>query len=471
MSVEGTYRNHAARLRELVMEALRAEEGYAEVRRRIRRYLSGEEVGADLAEELAEEAEQQFRWIDRRRMDPEDRRRAAEVLEGASAGFARMEGATGERLKKVVVRAIQDDATLGEIENRVARALSSGWHQAYTVANTARAGTFRSAEQIREGSPDGEEEEAEQLHFKFVGPPPERAFCKKHIGRVYTEAEIQRLSNGQGLPVRYYMGGYNCRHRWVLASDEEAERRMTDADLRPRAAASPDVEAGGSGDGSSGSRSAAVGSGGTGAAGGGGRAGSRRGGGRDSGGGDDLPAGRRRFEELTTSDEYFDAEEHGYYSEEQDGFVAVRKGHQLHNIDGEMRTARIFADRGVHVELLDETGQGPSADARHGGPRGDGLDWDYKEAQAGGNPKTQVSNALRRGKRPSGNVLVRFQSENVDVDLLNRGVKGTMLQDRQRDGQPLIERFVVFYPTPTGFFEESRTPEEFLDEQKVFRGP
>jgi hypothetical protein len=60
-------------------------------------------------------------------MDPEDRRRAAEVLEGAGAGFARMEGATGERLKKVVVRAIQDDdATLEEIENRVARALSSG---------------------------------------------------------------------------------------------------------------------------------------------------------------------------------------------------------------------------------------------------------------------------------------------------------------------------------------------------------
>ena len=129
MSVEGTYRNHAARLRELVMEALRAEEGYAEVRRRIRRYLSGEEVGADLAEELAEEAEQQFRWIDRRRMGPEDRRRAAEVLEGAGAGFARMEGATRERLKKVVVRAIQDDdASLEEIENRVARALSSGWH-------------------------------------------------------------------------------------------------------------------------------------------------------------------------------------------------------------------------------------------------------------------------------------------------------------------------------------------------------
>jgi hypothetical protein len=123
MSVEGTYRNHAARLRELVMEALRAEEGYAEVRRRIRRYLSGEEVGAD----LAEEAEQQFQWIDRRRMDPEDRRRAAEVLEGAGAGFGRMEGALEERLKKVVVRAIQDDdATLEEIENRVARALSSG---------------------------------------------------------------------------------------------------------------------------------------------------------------------------------------------------------------------------------------------------------------------------------------------------------------------------------------------------------
>jgi hypothetical protein len=310
MSVEGTYRNHAAQLRELVMEALRAEEGYAEVRRRIRRYLSGEEVGADLAEELAEEAEQQFQWIDR--------------------------------------------------------------------------------------------------------------------------------------------------------------RRMTDAELRPRSAASPDVEAGGSSDGSSGSRSAAAGSGGTGAA-GGGRGGSGRGGGRDSGGGDDLPAGRRRFEELTTSDEYFDAEEHGYYSEEQDGFVAVREGHQLEGIDGEMRTARIFADRGVWVELLDETNEGPSADARHGGPRGDGLDWDYKLASVQGSTKGQAQRAVVGGSRPSGNVLIRFEEQEVNVPLLNRGVKAGLLHDRDRE-KPLVENVVVLYAAPNSLFEERRTPEEFLD-GRLFQGP
>ena len=455
MSVAGAYRSHAAALRRLVMEALREEDaGYPEVRRRIRRYLSREGVGEDLAEELAEEAEQQFRWIDRRRMGPADRRRAAEVLEGAGEGFARMEGATGERLKKVVLRAIQeDDATLGEIENRVARALSSGRHQAFTVANTARAGfdraaTFRSAEKIREGAPE------EELHFKFTGPPPERPFCKKHIGRVYTEAEIRRLSNGQGLPVRSYMGGYNCRHQWVLASDDEAERRMTDAELRPRMAALGN--SGGSG-------------GGAGAAGGGRRGGSGRGGGRDSAGGDDLPAGRRRFEELTASDEYFDAEEHGYYSEEQDGFVAVREGHQLEGIDGEMRTARIFADRGVHVELLDETGQGPSADARHGGPRGDGLDWDYKLASAQGGTKGQAQRAVVGGSRPSGNVLIRFEEQEVNVDLLNRGVKAGLLHDRDRE-KPLAENIVVLYATPEGIFEERRTPEEFFD-GRLFQGP
>jgi hypothetical protein len=46
-----------------------------------------------------------------------------------------------------------------------------------------------------------------------------RPFCRAHAGQIFTLEEIERLDNGQGLPVRESCGGYNCRHYWVPASD------------------------------------------------------------------------------------------------------------------------------------------------------------------------------------------------------------------------------------------------------------
>lgn len=58
-------------------------------------------------------------------------------------------------------------------------------------------------------------------YYKYVGPPPERGFCKQHYGKTYTIDEIVSLSNGQGLDPLLFCGGYNCRHRWVASTYEE----------------------------------------------------------------------------------------------------------------------------------------------------------------------------------------------------------------------------------------------------------
>jgi hypothetical protein len=158
-----------------------------------------------------------------------------------------------------------------------------------------------------------------------------------------------------------------------------------------------------------------------------------------------------------------------YFDAATGGFVVVHRGHQTTGLAGEMATARHFARRGVWVQLLDETGDGPFADARHGGPHGDGLTWDYKLARAGGNPKTQIQNALRSGKRPSGHVVVRFEEANVDLDLLNEGVRAQLFHDRRRE-QPLIRRIVVLHRTAGGYVEEARTAEAF-NNGKIFQGP
>jgi hypothetical protein len=180
---------------------------------------------------------------------------------------------------------------------------------------------------------------------------------------------------------------------------------------------------------------------------------------------------RRAYKRLLASGDYF--AERTYYSEESGGFVVVHRGHMTGGLDSEMETARFYADRGVWVRLLDETGRGPFADAHHGGPRGDGLRWDYKTAQASGSPKSQVQSGISSGKKPSGNILIRFEEQMVNMDLLNRGVRAAFLHDQKRvkqGGQPLVRHLVLLFRTLTGYFEESRTPEEFFNEG-LFRGP
>jgi len=72
---------------------------------------------------------------------------------------------------------------------------------------------------------------AEELGFDlmiYLGPTDKitRPFCRKLLNRdpaIYTIAEIKAMSNGQGLPVLEYAGGYNCRHQWRPISEERAK--------------------------------------------------------------------------------------------------------------------------------------------------------------------------------------------------------------------------------------------------------
>jgi hypothetical protein len=59
-----------------------------------------------------------------------------------------------------------------------------------------------------------------------------RRFCKPLINKVVTEAQMARLDNGQGLPVKLSGGGYNCRHSWSPVSQgfvDAAGLTMADA--------------------------------------------------------------------------------------------------------------------------------------------------------------------------------------------------------------------------------------------------
>ena len=56
--------------------------------------------------------------------------------------------------------------------------------------------------------------------FAYMGPTDSkvRPFCLKHLGKVYTRAELEAMDNGQ-LPNPFLTGGgYNCRHQPVAIS-------------------------------------------------------------------------------------------------------------------------------------------------------------------------------------------------------------------------------------------------------------
>ncbi len=62
------------------------------------------------------------------------------------------------------------------------------------------------------------------IYFGPIGPNT-REFCRRLLGSpaTYTEQEIRRMSNGQGLPVLRYCGGYRCMHEWLWVDEEWPE--------------------------------------------------------------------------------------------------------------------------------------------------------------------------------------------------------------------------------------------------------
>ena len=88
-----------------------------------------------------------------------------------------------------------------------------------TELNTTQAALDRLArlEQIRR---------TDIRYVRYAGPSGTvRPFCVAHIGGVYRIEEIEGKLNRFRQPALYYMGGYNCRHRWAPMRGEEIYRQ------------------------------------------------------------------------------------------------------------------------------------------------------------------------------------------------------------------------------------------------------
>lgn len=105
---------------------------------------------------------------------------------------------------------------------KVAARMDVPFVRARVAVQTAVMGAWRLSTVARAES--GAKEIGEVAAFLYLGPDDSkcRPFCAAHVGRVYKAKDIARMNNGQGLEVRTFAGGYNCRHVWSPISLEEA---------------------------------------------------------------------------------------------------------------------------------------------------------------------------------------------------------------------------------------------------------
>lgn len=131
----------------------------------------------------------------------------------------------GDSVRRAINAGVTSTQRLDVLAGRVAESLRTTVSKAQAVVETAVIGAGRDvlAEAVRQANDDDED----GIVMRYVGPDDSktRPFCKRILGQVYTLDAIEKLDNGQGIPVLQFGGGYRCRHSWVPIDAEDARER------------------------------------------------------------------------------------------------------------------------------------------------------------------------------------------------------------------------------------------------------
>lgn len=200
-----------------------AEEILATVRKRVdellRSRLSSDRILAELQADLFNVDEEEIvrslfaeqiaeiDFISQRLTDLSVVEEAAQIVDVAGAQYAKTTAGLNYEVVDEVDKLLRKDASDRDIRDAVERQIGRRRFYFASIARTAT-GAFEQASKVAEWQSLGFQK------FRYTGPPAERGFCRKHLGKVYTLEEIKKLDNGQGLPVFLYRGGFNCRHGW-----------------------------------------------------------------------------------------------------------------------------------------------------------------------------------------------------------------------------------------------------------------
>lgn len=127
-----------------------------------------------------------------------------------SVDFPNIEKPVAKKVIKEVRKSVAGDYGFKEIRKKLVNT-GLGYYTAENLARTSLA-QFDNAYHTEIAQQAGAE------YFLYDGHKSKnsRDFCIRHVGRVYTIAELSAMNNGQGLPVETSLGGYRCQH-WLTA--------------------------------------------------------------------------------------------------------------------------------------------------------------------------------------------------------------------------------------------------------------
>lgn len=131
------------------------------------------------------------------------------IITTAANDLIKAESAISQGIIREVIDGMNKKSATKEIQQEIAKKFGIAERYLRTVADTAQIAANRSNKVLAAQA-------AGINKFKYSGPRGGRIrqFCARNIGKIYTAQEIAGLSNGQGLDVLTYCGGYNCRHWW-----------------------------------------------------------------------------------------------------------------------------------------------------------------------------------------------------------------------------------------------------------------
>lgn len=195
----------------------------AEIKALLKQQPPGKKMQEDELKQLITETRQQMerQFIEKNTssLDPKTAAALQTITKSAEYRFN-----TTDRL---IIRKVDDalrNALVGDPSNwrdvarEALRPLRTADHHIETEINTTKAA-------LDNLSRITEVKQTQVKYLKYAGPSGTvRAFCRQHVGKIYTIEEVEAMVNQFNQPAAYYCGGYNCRHRWVPVTDPEPQK-------------------------------------------------------------------------------------------------------------------------------------------------------------------------------------------------------------------------------------------------------
>lgn len=165
------------------------------------------ELSKELKTSILSTIVKEYEWIADKTLDDDIRNLIRNALRLLQEDFSKLDKRIDAKLSNDIYGLLNRDFSQVDLNNTIESSLGVSKYVVKTLTRTIT-GAFDTLGFVKDM--------AETDELEYIGPPAERPFCREHLGKTLTVAEWKRKSNGQGLPVLLYRGGYNCRHSFGL---------------------------------------------------------------------------------------------------------------------------------------------------------------------------------------------------------------------------------------------------------------